>query len=141
MADIYSPQKRSEIMRKIKGKNTMPEKIVSRVVKELGYSITTHRKDIPGTPDITVDCLLRAILVNGCFWHHHKGCKYAYQPKTNRKFWLKKIKGNVARDRRKKILLSRMGWRYLVIWECEVCSLDKLRWRIKRFLDKNENSS
>jgi len=122
-------------MSRIMGKNTLPEGIIRKILWRNGYRYRLHRKDLPGKPDIVFPGRMKAIFVNGCFWHMH-GCRYFKWPKTNAEFWKTKIKGNAARDRKNYKSLSVAGWGYLVIWECETKakSRQRLLVKIERFL-------
>ena len=120
MADIVSPEKRSEMMSGIQGKNTKPEITVRRLLHKLGYRFSLHRKDLPGCPDIVLPKWRKVIFVNGCYWHGHKNCHLFRPPKTRTEFWTNKIEGNQARDQRNYAALENAGWKVLVIWECAV---------------------
>lgn len=119
MTDIFGPEKRSEIMSHIGGRDTKPELVVRRIAHGLGFRFRLYRKDLPGCPDIVFPRHKAVIMVHGCFWHRHPNCKYAYNPKSRVEFWEKKFRDNVSRDRRNEVALSELGWRTLVIWECE----------------------
>lgn len=118
MADIVPPSVRSLMMSGIKGKNSRPEMLVRRMLFAAGYRFRLHRRDLPGTPDIAMPSRKIAIFVHGCFWHAHKGCKYAKIPATRPEFWTAKLQANVDRDRRAVENLTTMGWRVLCVWEC-----------------------
>ena len=118
MTDIVSPEKRSRMMSRIKGKNSVPEMLVRKVLFAMGYRFRLHRRDLPGTPDITMPRYKIAIFVHGCFWHAHKGCKYAKIPSTRIEFWTAKLRANVDRDQRAVDKLTELGWRVLTVWEC-----------------------
>jgi len=118
MVDVVSPAKRSQMMSGIKGKNSMPEMRVRKALFAMGHRYRLHRGDLPGTPDIAMPGRKIAIFVNGCFWHAHRGCKYAKTPSTRTEFWTAKLQGNVDRDRRAADKLAEMGWRVLNVWEC-----------------------
>lgn len=118
MADVVSPAKRSQMMSGIKGKNSVPELLVRKTLFGMGYHYRLHRRDLPGTPDIAMPGRKIAIFVHGCFWHAHRGCKYAKTPGTRTEFWTAKLQGNVDRDRRAADKLAEMGWRVLNVWEC-----------------------
>ncbi len=120
MADIYSITKRSKIMSKISGKNTKPEIIIRKIVHSLGYRFRLHKKELPGKPDIVFLKLKKVIFVNGCFWHGHKNCIRSKLPTTNKKFWKEKIEGNKRKDKSNYIRLKKLGWDYLVIWQCKI---------------------
>lgn len=107
-------------MRAVKGWDTEPEIIVRRLVHRLGYRFRLHRADLPGKPDLVFPGRRAAIFVHGCFWHGH-GCRRGARiPKTNSIYWTAKLTRNAARDARHLIDLERLGWRALVIWECEL---------------------
>ncbi|WP_459935417.1 very short patch repair endonuclease [Fundidesulfovibrio butyratiphilus] len=118
--DIFTKEKRSEIMRKVKSKDTGPEKKVRSMLHSLGYRFRLHRKDLPGTPDIVLPKYKTIIFVHGCFWHGHPGCTKSKTPKTNAEFWNKKISNNIENDRKNLSTLSALGWNVVIIWECQV---------------------
>jgi DNA mismatch endonuclease (patch repair protein) len=118
MADIVSPSVRSRMMSGIKGKNSLPEMLVRRMLFAAGYRFRLHRRDLPGTPDISMSSRKIAIFVHGCFWHAHQGCKYAKVPATRPDFWMAKLQANVDRDQLAIEKLTNIGWRVLCIWEC-----------------------
>ena len=120
MTDIVSPEKRSEMMSGIRGRNTKPEIIVRRLLHKLGYRFRLHRKDLPGKPDIVLPKWNIAVFVNGCYWHGHEDCDLFRPPKSRMEFWTGKIEGNRARDRRNHAALQEAGWKILIIWECAV---------------------
>ena len=134
MTDIVDSQKRSEMMSRIRGRDTKPEIIVRRIAHRLGFRFRIHRKDLPGCPDIVFPRYRAVIMVHGCFWHRHPGCRYAYTPKTRVRFWQDKFESNVVRDSRNETALHELGWRVLVIWECETKDLGAVEDRIKEFL-------
>ena len=117
MADIVSPEKRSQMMSGIRGKNTKPELIVRKQLFARGYRYRLHAKGLPGKPDIIFPALKTAIFIHGCFWHLHK-CHLFKWPKSNPKFWQGKIEGNRKHDLNKQKELKKAGWRVLVIREC-----------------------
>jgi|SRR5215469_291029 len=131
--DIMSPETRSLLMARIKGKNTKPELAVRRLLHKLGYRYRLHVRDLPGCPDIVFARKRIVIFVHGCFWHRHS-CGRAYQPKTRATFWRDKFRANVSRDSKSMRELSRLGWRYLVIWECQVSKPISLASKLQRFL-------
>jgi DNA mismatch endonuclease (patch repair protein) len=124
--DIYPQAKRSEIMRKIRGKNTTPEMKVRSLLHSLGFRFRLQRKDLPGKPDLVLPKYKTAIFVHGCFWHGHSCGKGKHLPKTNSEFWVKKINDNICRDNRDLNLLVGLGWKVLVVWECETKDTGKL---------------
>ena len=134
MTDTVDPAKRSEIMSRIRSRDTKPEMIVRRIAHRLGFRFRLHRRDLPGCPDLVFPRHRAIILVHGCFWHRHPGCKYATSPKTRVSFWERKFEGNVVRDRRNQNALHELGWRVLVIWECETRDPEAVAERIAGFL-------
>jgi DNA mismatch endonuclease, patch repair protein len=133
--DIYSREKRSDIMARVKATDSTPELTVRRLLHNLGYRYRLHRNNLPGKPDIVLPKHKSVIFVHGCFWHHHKGCKKSKLPESNADFWRKKILDNVARDKRTILELKKTGWKVLVLWECQVRS-SKLQERINHFLER-----
>lgn len=117
--DRLTPQRRSQLMAKVRGKNTAPEKIVRSLAHRLGYRFRLYRRDLPGRPDLVFPKYRVAIFVNGCFWHQHEGCPRSRRPTSNRDFWNSKLDRNVARDRIAQERLRDIGWRPVVVWECE----------------------
>lgn len=103
----------------IRGKDTKPEMIVRRALHKAGFRYRLHVKDLPGKPDIVLPKYRTVIFVHGCFWHKHN-CKYFKWPKTRPDFWKEKIEGNVERDKKHLSMISSMGWKSLIIWECEI---------------------
>ena len=123
--DTVSKKKRSEIMSRIRGKNTKPELIVRKYLFSKGYRYRLHDNKLPGKPDIVLKKLKTAIQVRGCFWHSH-GCKFSSMPKTNKKFWIKKIADNKKRDRKNDQKLRRHGYKLIIIRECRLKNFSKL---------------
>ena len=136
IVDKISQECRSENMRRIHSKNTLPELTVRRLIHGMGYRYRLHANDLPGKPDIVFRNRKKVIFVHGCFWHQHKAkaCKNARKPKTNKKFWSTKLERNVLRDKENQKSLKEIGWKILVIWECELKNLAKLKSRIEGFL-------
>jgi DNA mismatch endonuclease (patch repair protein) len=100
----------------------------------MGYRFRLHRKDLPGKPDIVLPKLKTVVLVHGCFWHRHQGCRFAYHPGSRQEFWQKKFARNVERDKEVRRELQYLGWRVLVIWECQTGSAEQLSRRIMKAL-------
>lgn len=126
------------MMSGIRGANTKPERVVRSFLHGRGLRFRLHRKDLPGRPDIVLPKFRTVVFVHGCFWHRHPGCRLAYQPKSNREFWAGKFEQNVARDARRFTQLEAIGWRVLVIWECQVTdrpTLERLANTIRRVDD------
>lgn len=120
MADTMSPEERHACMSKVKGKNTKIELVVRKRLFSLGFRYRLYSKDLPGHPDIVLPKYRAVIFVNGCFWHGHKGCKRSSVPETNAEFWRDKIASNQERDQNNYARLSSLGWKVIVIWECEL---------------------
>ena len=139
MTDIFNPEKRSEIMSRIRGRDTKPELIVRRIAHGLGFRFRLHRKDLPGRPDIVFPRHEAVIVVHGCFWHRHPGCKRASSPKTRVRYWQNKFEDNVVRDRRNETALRDLGWKVMVIWECETKDHEAVAARIESFLRRDES--
>lgn len=119
-------------MKSIRQKNTGAEVITRKVLNSLGLRFRLHRKDLPGSPDVVLSKHETVIFVHGCFWHRHPGCKYTSTPKTNQGFWLPKFERNVERDACKEEALRGLGWRVLIVWECETRDLVTLESRLRR---------
>jgi len=127
MVDNLSKEQRQENMRRIRSKNTTPEKVVRSLLHKLGFRFRLHRNEMPGKPDIVLPKYKTAIFVHGCFWHRHTGCKRATFPKSNVEYWLEKFKKNVRRDKRNRMDLENTGWKFVLIWECEIKDIEKLK--------------
>lgn len=117
--DTISPERRSEVMSRIRGKDTKPEMLVRRHLHAIGFRYRLHDSKLPGHPDIVLPKWNTVIFVNGCFWHRHEGCKLASTPKSNVEFWESKFRRNVERDKKEREELEKAGWRVIVVWECE----------------------
>ena len=134
MTDVFTKEKRSWIMGRVKGRDTKPEIMVRSIVHRMRFRFRVHRGDLPGNPDIVLPRHGRVIFVHGCFWHSHKGCSRSKRPTTNRRFWHKKLEENVARDKRIRGKLHRIGWKVLVVWQCETRKPEKLLGKLEIFL-------
>jgi DNA mismatch endonuclease (patch repair protein) len=132
--DHLNASERSENMRRIRGKNTQPEMAVRKLVFSMGYRYRLHYAALPGRPDLAFVGKRKVIFVHGCFWHRHASCKFARMPKTNPEFWAKKLRKNKARDVLRHSQLRRLGWKTLVLWECELRSINRCTNRIQKFL-------
>jgi len=119
MSDIYTKQKRSEIMSKISGKETKPEILVRKFLFANGFRYRKNDKRYPGKPDIVLPKYKTVIFIHGCFWHGHN-CPAGKLPETRKEFWRKKIQGNIDRDNRNVEELKKQGWRVIIIWQCEL---------------------
>lgn len=134
MADVFTADKRSQIMSRVRGYDTFPELAVRSLLHRMGYRFRVHQDRLPGNPDIVLHKYKKVIFINGCFWHGHKGCTRSKRPTSNVFFWTKKLEGNIQRDRRKLRELKRLGWNYLIIWQCQIKDKDRLKSRIRRFM-------
>jgi DNA mismatch endonuclease (patch repair protein) len=131
---------RSAMMARIGQKDTAPEISVRRVLHRLGYRFRLHRRDLPGTPDIVLARRHIALLVHGCFWHRHPGCRFAYSPKSRTEFWNAKFARNVIRDHEVEQKLTTLGWHVHVIWECETGDAATLEHRLLSILSPEGKS-
>ncbi|HJV77259.1 MAG TPA: DNA mismatch endonuclease Vsr [Paludibacter sp.] len=118
--DIFSKTKRSELMSKIKGKETKPEILVRKYLFAKGFRYRKNVKKLAGTPDIVLAKYKTVIFIHGCFWHSHQDCKDGHLPSSNEAYWKEKLDKNVERDHKNISILSAAGWRVIVIWECEL---------------------
>lgn len=136
MSDTLSPEARSERMSRVRGKDTKPEMAVRRLVHAMGYRYRLHRRDLPGIPDLVFGPLKKVIFVHGCFWHRHPDpqCKLARMPKSRLDFWRPKLEGNRRRDERIEAELRGLGWRVMVVWECEIGHKEQLGNSVREFL-------
>ena len=134
--DVFSIEKRSKIMAKIKGKDTKPEKIIRSLLHKMGYCFRLHRRDLPGNPDIVLPKYKKVIFVHGCFWHGHKGCPRSEKPSSNKNFWNEKLTKNIERDKQNQRKLNELGWVSLVIWQCQIKkgNISQLRQTLTSFL-------
>lgn len=118
--DVFRPRKRSEIMSRVRGRNTGPELAVRSFLHGKGLRYRLHERELPGCPDLVFVEQRAVLFVHGCFWHGHPGCKRAKLPKTRRTFWKEKIAANVRRDSRARLALRKLGWRVIQIWSCQL---------------------
>lgn len=122
-----APLTRSEVMSRVRGKDTKPEMRVRRALHAAGLRYRLQARELPGRPDIVFRPALLAIFVHGCFWHRHPGCEHARTPKSRLDFWEPKLAGNVERDRRHEDQLRAAGWLVMTIWECETRDPHRLK--------------
>ncbi len=120
MTDVYPPEKRSAVMRRVKSSATTPELAVRRMIWSLGGRYRLNRADLPGKPDIVLAGRRLAIFVHGCFWHGHDCARGARVPKANRDYWVGKVGRNRERDAAARVALAAAGWRVETVWECEI---------------------
>jgi len=128
-------------MARIRGRDTGPEKLIRRLLRSLGYRFGLHARRLPGRPDVVLSKQRKAVFVHGCFWHGHAGCVRASRPATNVGFWTRKITGNMARDVRVTRELKKLGWKSLVVWQCQTKHREVLERRLKRFLNDDTNAT
>lgn len=145
MSDIKTKDARSRNMASIKSKNTKPELYLRKKLFAEGFRFRLHSSTVPGHPDLFLKKYNTAVFVNGCFWHRHLNCKYAYTPKSRIEFWNNKFQNNIERDKKVREELMEKGIRCLVVWECTI----KRAWRsedleaillnqLKEFLQGND---
>jgi DNA mismatch endonuclease (patch repair protein) len=132
--DRISVERRSWNMSRIRAKNTKPEVAIRSLLHRMGFRFRLHVRKLPGCPDIVLPRLKSVVLVHGCFWHRHDRCSFAYSPKTHKAFWKKKFDDNTRRDRQHLHDLAKLGWRVLVIWECQIGDLNVIADRLGCFL-------
>lgn len=133
--DKLSPEHRGWLMSRVKSKDTTPELAVRRLAFGMGYRYRLHDKRLPGRPDLVFAGRRKIVFVNGCFWHGHKGCRYARLPKTRVDYWRTKIENNRARDRRNIAQLEAGGWTVLSVWQCELKTIEALASKLYDFLE------
>ncbi len=125
--DHLTKEKRSWNMSRIRSKNTNPEIAVRSLLHNLGFRFRLHRKDLPGKPDIVLSKYNVVVFVHGCFWHRHPGCKYAHTPKSRQGYWKNKFNQNIERHKKVANELEERGWQIIIIWECEIRYIEKLK--------------
>lgn len=141
MPDVYDPHKRSWIMSRIRSRNTGPEVLVRSLIHRMGYRFRLHHRKLPGHPDIVLARHRKVVFVNGCFWHGHENCRRSKLPSTNADFWSSKIARNKERDAEAMRMLSALGWRTLVIWQCETRDRQKLLETLTAFFEEQHQRS
>ena len=135
--DTLTQEQRSERMSRVQGKDTKPELCVRRLVHAMGFRYRLHYGRIPGRPDLAFPGRRKVIFVHGCFWHRHRGCNNCTTPTHWREWWLKKLNGNAARDKLHQRALGKLGWRPIVIWECQTekpKTLDRLIRKLSKLI-------
>lgn len=135
MADVHSSQTRSYNMSQIRSKNTTPELLVRKLLFANGFRYRIHSKSLPGKPDIVLKKYKTAILIHGCFWHGHEGCKYFVVPKTRTEWWLNKINRNIELDEINSRKLKKLGWKVINIYECQL-KKDKIEKTLQKLIAK-----
>jgi DNA mismatch endonuclease (patch repair protein) len=132
--DRTRPLSRSEVMSRIRSRDTKPEMAVRSAAHRLGFRFRLHRRDLPGTPDLTFAGRRKVVFVHGCFWHQHHACTAGRFPKTNQAFWKEKLARTAERDASAVANLNGAGWGVLIVWECETRDADHLAARLRSFL-------
>ena len=138
MTDIYSKNKRSGIMSKISGKETKYEILVRKFLFEKGFRYRKNDKRLPGRPDIVLPKYKTIIFVHGCFWHGHH-CKAGKLPETNKEFWENKINSNIERDKKNQNKLEKLGWKIIIVWQCELRNKKITTEKLKEIEQKIQN--
>ena len=135
--DNLTPSERSENMRRIRSKDMKPEMAVRQLIHGRGYRYRLHCKDLPGKPDLVFSPRRKVIFVHGCFWHSHSDpkCPIRRIPKSNTGYWTEKLARNIERDKKSQEMLKSLGWKVLILWECQIKDKEKLISKIKKFLD------
>jgi DNA mismatch endonuclease (patch repair protein) len=123
-------------MARVRGKDTVPERLVRSALHRMGYRFRLHRKDLPGTPDVVIPGRKLAIFVHGCFWHSHPLCHKGRLPKSKLEYWEPKLKQNSKRDRKNLSSLRRLGWKVVIIWQCETQDMAHVEERLRDILDR-----
>ncbi len=136
MADIFTKQKRSEIMATVKNKNTKPEIQVRKALFKRGFRYRINDKKLSGSPDIVLPKYHTVVFVHGCYWHGHENCSKAIKPSTNKDFWNTKINKNRIRDKKAQIDLNTSGWNVIVIWECQLRNQELLKQTLGKVINK-----
>jgi DNA mismatch endonuclease Vsr len=136
MADTLTPEQRVKAMCSVKSRDTSVEMAVRSLVHAMGFRYRLHVSDLPGKPDLVFPSRRKIIQVHGCFWHQHLGCRHATMPSTNAEYWVHKLYSNVRRDNANVKALKAMGWKVMVVWECEAQARARQRLikRLRRFL-------
>jgi len=138
LADTLSPQERSKRMSLIRDTGTTPEMKLRRLVHGMGFRYRLHVRDLPGKPDLVFPSRRAVIFMHGCFWHRHEGCRLARLPKSNLDFWGPKLEANRKRDSRNQGRLKDLGWRVLIVWECQMMDVGRVSVLVREFLQKQE---
>lgn len=131
---MLSPISRSENMRRIRSKNTIHELLIRRLIFKMGFRYRLHGKNLPGKPDLVFANRKKVIFVHGCFWHQHKNCIDSHIPKSNTEYWLSKLQRNKIRDKENQSKLKKLGWSFLILWECQLRHTGRLTEKIKKFM-------
>lgn len=122
--DVFTPEKRSAVMRRVRGRDTSPERAVRRILRAAGIGYRLGGQGLPGRPDIVMKGRRTVVFVHGCFWHGHDCARGARKPKQNADYWTAKLARNIARDREVAAKLTHDGWRVVTVWECDLKAPD-----------------
>jgi DNA mismatch endonuclease (patch repair protein) len=141
LTDTVSKEQRSAMMRAVRNKDTAPEMLVRQAAHRMGLRFRLHRKNLPGRPDLAFKKWRTVIFVNGCFWHRHADCPRTTNPQSNKDFWETKFADNMRRDRANYARLKTLGWRVIVLWQCEISTSEKAAAAIKRHFASPTNRS
>ena len=133
--------RRRALMQRVRRQGTPAETFVAEVCRSLGLRYRLNVKSLPGSPDLANKRKRWAIFVNGCFWHHHKGCKLGTVPKRNGSFWREKLAGNRRRDAAKIKQLRRVGFKIIIVWQCETSDREKLASRLSNLSEPRRVNS
>jgi DNA mismatch endonuclease (patch repair protein) len=137
MTDVHTPEIRSYNMSRIRSTDTKPEVMVRKYLFAHGFRYRKNDKRYPGKPDIVLPKYKTVIFINGCFWHMHANCEKFVMPKSNTEFWEEKLRRNQLNDFKKIRALEEMGWRVIIIWECELAKEtfeDRMQALIEEFI-------
>jgi DNA mismatch endonuclease (patch repair protein) len=141
VADSLSKEERSERMSRVRNRDTKPEMVVRRLIHRMGFRYRLHDRRLPGAPDLVFKSRRKAIFIHGCFWHRHSdpNCKLARMPKSQSEFWRPKLEGNRQRDLRVQSELESIGWKHLIVWECELGHREQLENKLLGFLREGDS--
>jgi DNA mismatch endonuclease (patch repair protein) len=123
VVDTFPPEKRSDIMRRVRSTDTVPERKVRSLLHKIGFRFRLHRQDLPGKPDIVLPKHRTVVFVHGCFWHRHQGCQHATTPASRQEYWRPKFRRTIERDKKNQEDLRQHGWNVVVVWECKTKEL------------------
>ncbi|MHB8137988.1 MAG: very short patch repair endonuclease [Smithellaceae bacterium] len=141
MTDTLSPEERSKRMSLIRGKGSAPEMKLRCLVHKMGFRYRLHIKELPGKPDLVFPSRHAVIFMHGCFWHRHEKCKLSRLPKSKLGFWKTKLEENIKRDVRNQRQLISLGWRILIVWECEITDTERVSAIVREFLREQEGKN
>lgn len=140
MTDTFSKQKRSWVMSRIRSGNTKPEMKVRSFLHRLGFRFSLRPASLPGKPDVILRKYNTVVFVHGCFWHHCPHCKGGHLPKSNIAYWKNKLTNNKIRDQKHIEALLKMGWKVIVIWECQANNEENLIATLSPLLKAKSNT-